>query len=65
MHPSLTRREFVASAAGASLCGWLGRVAAAAPDGLRPKACVRLTMAQPTRKTPEIRLTRKDQKSAA
>jgi hypothetical protein len=45
MHPSLTRREFVASAAGASLCGWLGRVAAAIPDGPRPKACILLWMA--------------------
>src|SRR5438093_326572 len=45
MHPSLTRREFVASAAGASLSGWLGRVAAATPDGPRPKACILLWMA--------------------
>src|SRR6476661_8774699 len=45
MHPSLSRREFVASAAaGASLCGWLGRLAAAAPPR-RPRACILLWMA--------------------
>jgi hypothetical protein len=46
MHPSLSRREFVVSAtAGASLCGWLGRLAAAAPPVPRPKACILLWMA--------------------
>jgi hypothetical protein len=46
MHPGLTRREFVASAAaGVSLGGWLGRAAAAAPAGSRPKACILLWMA--------------------
>jgi uncharacterized protein (DUF1501 family) len=46
MSPSLSRREFVASAAaGASLCGWLGRLAAGAPDGPRPRACILLWMA--------------------
>src|SRR5262245_7147185 len=46
MQPGLSRREFVVSAAaGASLCGWLGRLAAAAPAGPRPRACVLLWMA--------------------
>jgi hypothetical protein len=46
MYPRLSRREFVVSAAAsASLCGWLGRLAAAAPDGPRPKACILLWMA--------------------
>jgi hypothetical protein len=46
MHPSLSRREFVVSAAaGASLCGWLGRLAAEAPAGPRPRACILLWMA--------------------
>jgi hypothetical protein len=45
MHPSLSRREFVVSAAaGASLCGWLGRLAAAAPPA-RKKSCILLWMA--------------------
>lgn len=42
----LTRRQFVASAAAsASLCGWLGRLAAETPAGPRPKACILLWMA--------------------
>lgn len=46
MHSTLTRRDFIGSTAtGASLCGWLGRVAGAAPDGPRPKACILLWMA--------------------
>src|SRR5215217_5129156 len=46
MHPSLSRRAFVVSAAaGASLCGWLGRLAARVPDGPRPRACILLWMA--------------------
>lgn len=46
MHASLTRRDFVTTAAaGASLCGWLGRLAAAAPEGPRPNACILLWMA--------------------
>jgi hypothetical protein len=40
----LDRRGFLAAAAGASLTGWLGRVAARA-DGPRPKACILLWMA--------------------
>jgi hypothetical protein len=44
MQHRLSRREFVASAAaGASLCGWLGRLAAAS-EGPRPKACILLWM---------------------
>src|SRR5262245_41829353 len=45
MHPNLDRRGFLTAAAGATLTGWLGRVAAAAPDGPRPKACILLWMA--------------------
>src|SRR5262245_25891841 len=45
MCPNLTRREFVTAAAGASLCGWLGRLAAAAPEGPRAKSCILLWMA--------------------
>jgi hypothetical protein len=47
MHPGLSRREFVSSAAGVSLGGWLGRVAAAAPAGPRPRprSCIVLWMA--------------------
>jgi hypothetical protein len=46
MHTTLSRREFVFSAAAsASLAGWLGRLAANAPDGPRPKACILLWMA--------------------
>src|SRR5262245_29862205 len=44
MHPNLGRREFL-TAAGATLCGWLGRVAAQAPGGRRPKSCILLWMA--------------------
>ena len=40
------RRAFLASAAaGATLCGWLGRVAASAAGGKRPKSCILLWMA--------------------
>src|SRR5262245_39375618 len=45
MNPNLDRRGFLTAAAGATLCGWLGRLAAAAPDGPRPKACILLWMA--------------------
>jgi Protein of unknown function (DUF1501) len=39
------RREFLTSAALAPLCGWLGRLAAAAPEGPRRKSCILLWMA--------------------
>jgi len=40
------RRTFLtATAAGISLNGWLSRLAAAAPDGKRPKSCILLWMA--------------------
>jgi hypothetical protein len=45
MHPNIDRRGFLASTAGATLCGWLGRLAAAVPDGPRPKSCILLWMA--------------------
>jgi hypothetical protein len=45
MHPNLDRRGFLTAAGGATLCGWLGRLAAAAPDVPRPKACILLWMA--------------------
>lgn len=53
MQPRMGRRSFMAAAAvgaaGASLSGWLGRLAAAtapaAPDGRRPKSCILLWMA--------------------
>jgi Protein of unknown function (DUF1501) len=46
MHLNLGRREFLTSvAAGATLNGWLARVAAEAPKGPRPKACILLWMA--------------------
>src|SRR4051812_35120068 len=46
MSPNLGRREFLtATAASATLCGWLGRVAAQGPRGQRPKACILLWMA--------------------
>src|SRR5689334_10831456 len=45
MRSTFTRRSFVGTAAGASLCGWLGRLAAGAPEGKRPKACILLWMA--------------------
>src|SRR5688572_9917121 len=51
MRPNLARRSFLkntaaAAAAGTSLGGWLGRLAAAAPpDGKRPKSCILLWMA--------------------
>src|SRR5688500_15048046 len=46
MKSNFGRREFLASAiAGASLGGWLGRLAAAAPQGHRPKSCILLWMA--------------------
>src|SRR5688572_19729374 len=44
MDLNLDRRGFV-TAAGATLSGWLGRVAAGAPDGPRPKSCILLWMA--------------------
>ena len=50
MQPNLGRRKFLtgvaaASAVGTSLGGWLGRLAAALPDGQRPKSCILLWMA--------------------
>src|SRR6476620_8738237 len=46
MQPKFDRRTFLAAtAAGISLSGWLGRLAAAAPDGKRPKSCILLWMA--------------------
>lgn len=45
MHPNLSRREFVTAAASAPLCGWLGRLAAAAPKEPRARSCILLWMA--------------------
>ncbi|QOV88283.1 DUF1501 domain-containing protein [Humisphaera borealis] len=46
MQTPIGRREFLASAAvGTGLSGWLGRLAAAAPDAQRPKSCILLWMA--------------------
>ena len=46
MDPNFGRREFLTAAAGATtLCGWLGRLAAQAPQGPRPKSCILLWMA--------------------
>src|SRR5688500_9233859 len=46
MRTNFGRRQFLATAAaGASLSGWLARLAAAAPDGPRPKSCILLWMA--------------------
>jgi hypothetical protein len=46
MHPRFGRRTFLASTVtGTSLGGWLARLAAAAPDRPRPKACILLWMA--------------------
>src|SRR5687768_1555983 len=45
MDLNLDRRGFLASAAAATLPGWLGRLAARAPDGPRPKSCILLWMA--------------------
>jgi hypothetical protein len=45
MRSTLTRRAFVGAAAGASLGGWLGRLAAEAPAGRPKKACILLWMA--------------------
>jgi uncharacterized protein (DUF1501 family) len=49
MQMNLDRRKFLtsaaAAAAGVSLSGWLGRLAAALPDGQRPKSCILLWMA--------------------
>src|SRR5688572_24011835 len=52
MQPNVDRRKFLTSvvggvaAAGVSLGGWLGRLAAAVPaDGRRPKSCILLWMA--------------------
>ena len=50
MEPNLGRRKFLvraatASAATASLGGWLARLAAAVPEGRRPKSCILLWMA--------------------
>ncbi len=46
MQPNLNRRSFLtATAAGVSINGWLGQLAAAAPVGQRPKSCILLWMA--------------------
>src|SRR5688572_1542655 len=46
MQFNLGRRKFLGTAvAGASLGGWLARLAAGASDGQRPKACILLWMA--------------------
>src|SRR5829696_6771566 len=46
MDLNLDRRAFLGSSAvGAVLSGWLGRVAARAPEGKRPKSCILLWMA--------------------
>jgi hypothetical protein len=45
MYPNLDRRGFLTTTVSTTLCGWLGRLAAAAPDGPRPKACILLWMA--------------------
>lgn len=46
MQPNLSRRSFLtATAAGVSLNGWLGQLAAAAPVGQRSKSCILLWMA--------------------
>ena len=50
MQPDIGRRKFLAraaaaSAAGATLSGWLARLAAGAPEGNRPKSCILLWMA--------------------
>jgi hypothetical protein len=46
MHSKINRRSFLTTtAAGISLSGWLGRLAAAAPEGKRPKSCILLWMA--------------------
>src|SRR5687768_10487919 len=46
MQFNLGRRKFLGTAvAGASLSGWLGRLAAGAPGGQRPKSCILLWMA--------------------
>src|SRR5215207_3953681 len=46
MQPIINRRNFLTTtAAGLSLSGWLGQLAAAAPEGKRPKSCILLWMA--------------------
>src|SRR5215212_766592 len=45
MQPNLTRRAFLSAAAGTSLSGWLGRLAAEAPEGAKVKSCILLWMA--------------------
>jgi hypothetical protein len=46
MQSKINRRNFLtATAAGISLSGWLGRLAAAAPEAKRPKSCILLWMA--------------------
>jgi uncharacterized protein (DUF1501 family) len=44
MDLNFDRRALLASAAGATLSGWLGRLAAAAPDSPRPRSCILLWM---------------------
>src|SRR3954468_13172574 len=46
MQSMINRRTFLtATAAGLSLNGWLSRLAAATPEGQRPKSCILLWMA--------------------
>jgi hypothetical protein len=45
MSANLTRRAFVTAAAGTSLVGWLGRLAAGAPERRTTKSCILLWMA--------------------
>src|SRR5688572_19290350 len=46
MQSKINRRSFLTTtAAGISLSGWLARLAAAAPEGKRPKSCILLWMA--------------------
>ncbi|WP_395738748.1 DUF1501 domain-containing protein [Prosthecobacter sp.] len=50
MNTTIPRRQFLGTTgttigAGLPLSGWLGRLAAAAPEGRRPKACILLWMA--------------------
>lgn len=45
MQGNAGRREFLTASVGTGLCGWLGRLAAAVPEGPRPKSCILLWMA--------------------
>src|SRR4051794_10615995 len=44
MHLDVGRRRLVAAAAGATLSGWLGRLAASAAEGPRARSCILLWM---------------------